>query len=105
MLLEPYTLRRSALTFWVAEGPRRNRSKMASRDRVLDATDRLIAKDARSARLDQRLAREQRKLRSLTSDAAWTQYLAVEAAQMDRSLRWLELATGSGRSRSRRRRP
>jgi hypothetical protein len=64
-----------------------------------DVIDALIRQDPASRRIDRVLEREQRKLRRLTSDAAWHQYLQVESVHMERALRWLEL----GRSKSARR--
>jgi hypothetical protein len=65
--------------------------------RFFAALDALIHDDAVSTRLERRIAREQRRLRRLTTNAAWTQYLRIESAQMDRSLRWLELAASLSR--------
>jgi hypothetical protein len=65
----------------------------------LDSIDALLREDAASARIERRLAREQRKLRRVSSDAAWAQYLRVEAVHMERSLRWLTLGVAWGSRR------
>ena len=78
--------------------PRRNPSP-----RVPDALEALLRRDAKSQKLDELLWREQRKLKRLSSDAAWHQYLRVETAHMDRALRWLELGTRAPGLRRRRR--
>lgn len=70
----------------------------------LDSLDELLRRDRTNAGIERRLGREQRKLRRLSSDAVWAQYLRVEAVHMDRSLRWLELgAVWAARKRGRQR--
>jgi len=97
-----YSLQRSGTTLALSER-RRPSVRTASAPPVRsNSLDVLVQADAVSARIERRLAREQRKLRRVSSEAAWAQYLRVEAVHMDRSLRWLELgATWAVRKRSR----
>jgi hypothetical protein len=98
-----YSPQCSAATFSLAERKRPSVRSFSSK-LDLDAIDALLQGDAASARIEHRLAREQRKLRRVSSDAAWAQYLRVEAVHMDRSLRWLELGAAWGaRKRGRQR--
>lgn len=82
-----------------ARPPRRNPPA-----RPPETFDAIIRRDAKSLEIDRLLWREQRKLRRLSSDAAWHQYLQVETAHMDRALRWLELGLKEARRALRRRR-
>jgi hypothetical protein len=97
----------SAATFSLAERKRPSVRSFSSKPLLapeLDSIDVLLREDAASARIERRLASEQRKLRRVSSDAAWAQYLRVEAIHMDRSLRWLELGAAWGaRKRGRQR--
>jgi hypothetical protein len=86
----------------LAEPPRPPRRSPPSK--VPDALEALIRRDAKSQKIDELLWREQRKLKRLSTDAAWHQYLRVETAHMDRALRWLELGTRASRLGLRRRR-
>ncbi len=98
-----YPLQCSAATFSLAERKRPSVRSFSSKP-DLDSIDALLREDRVSARIERRLAREQRKLRRVSSDAAWAQYLRVEAIHMDRSLRWLELgAAWAARKRGRQR--
>lgn len=93
----------SAAAFSVAERKRPGVRTFSSTAR-LDSIEALLRGDAPSARIERRLAREQRRLRRVSNDAAWAQYLRVEAIHMDRSLRWLELGVAWGaRKRGRQR--
>jgi hypothetical protein len=102
-----YPLRCTAATFSLADRKRppvRSFSRKPGLEPELDSIDALLREDATNARIERRLAREQRKLRGVSSDAAWAQYLRVEAIHMDRSLRWLELGAAWGaRKRGRQR--
>jgi hypothetical protein len=93
-----YSLERSAATFSCSER-KRPRVRSLSNAARLDSLDALLREDAICARIERRLAREQRKLRRVSTDTAWAQYLRVEAVHMDRSLRWLELGTVWGARR------
>ena len=98
-----YPVQSAATAFSVAERKRPLVRTLSSTAR-LDSIEALLRDDAASARLQRRLAREQRRLRRVSSDAAWAQYLRVEAIHMDRSLRWLELgAMWGARKRGRQR--
>jgi len=98
-----YSLQRSAATLSFSE-PKRPSVRSFSSSTRLDSLDEVLRGDARNARIERRLAREQRKLRRISSDAVWAQYLRVEAVHMDRSLCWLELgAAWAARKRGRQR--
>lgn len=102
-----YPLQCTAATFSLAERkrpPARSFSRRPGLEPELDSLDTLLREDAMNARIERRLAREQRKLRRVSSDSAWAQYLRVEAIHMDRSLRWLSLGAAWGaRKRGRQR--
>jgi hypothetical protein len=87
----------------LAEPPRPPR-RSPSASRVPDTLEALIRRDSKSQKIDELLWREQRKLKRLSTDAAWHQYLRVETAHMDRALRWLELGTRASKPSLRRRR-
>lgn len=94
-----YPLQCTAATLSLAERKRpavRSFSRRPGLEPELDSLDALLREDATNARIERRLAREQRKLRRVSSDSAWAQYLRVEAIHMDRSLRWLSLGAAWG---------
>jgi hypothetical protein len=102
-----YPAQSIAATFSLAERKRPSVRSFSRKPGVvpeLDAIDALLRGDATNARIERRLVHEQRRLRRVSSDAAWAQYLRVEAIHMDRSLRWLELGAAWGaRKRGRQR--
>ncbi len=98
-----YPVQHSTATLSFSERKRPSVRSFSSRA-PLDSLDELLRRDAANARIERQLGREQRKLRRISSDAAWAQYLRVETVHMDRSLRWLELgAAWAARKRGRQR--
>jgi hypothetical protein len=92
----------SEAALMLSEPPRPPRRSPSAR--VPDTLEALIRRDSKSQKIDEQLWREQRKLKRLSSEAAWHQYLRVETAHMDRALRWLEIGCRASRPSARRRR-